>query len=173
MVFDNVVLGWILLPQRQKGDEDEWTPELEASQFVLFTKYSTSRMIKNSRWHTHVKFDQKTWRDKPFGRPRHRWEYSIKMDLQETRQQNRDWMPLAQDRDHWQATAKMANKPSGSTKWGEFINYLWYFLSQEGIGSMDCKATITNMAMLPNLVLWLFTHELHMLICQLNKTFIT
>jgi len=59
-------------------------------------------------------------------------------------------MPLAQDRDHWQATVKMANKPSVSTKWGKFTNYL---PSQEGLGSMECKSTITNMAMVPNLVL--------------------
>lgn len=29
-------------------------------------------------------------------------------------------MPLVQDRDQWQATVKMANKPSGSTKWENF-----------------------------------------------------
>jgi len=29
-------------------------------------------------------------------------------------------MPPAQDRDKWQATVKMANKPSGSTKWRKF-----------------------------------------------------
>jgi len=33
-------------------------------------------------------------------------------------------MPLAQDRDQWQATVKMENKPSGFTKWGKFANYL-------------------------------------------------
>jgi len=62
-------------------------------------------------------------------------------------------MPLAQERGQWQATVKIANKLSGSTKWGKFTNYLGYFPSQEGLSSMDCKSTITNKAMVPNLVL--------------------
>ena len=37
------------------------------------------------------------------GRPRCRWEDSIKMDLQEVGGGCWDWMELAQDRDRWQA----------------------------------------------------------------------
>jgi hypothetical protein len=36
---------------------------------------------------------------KPSGRPRHRWEDNIKMDLQEVGGGLGDWMELAQDRD--------------------------------------------------------------------------
>ena len=36
---------------------------------------------------------------RPLGRPRHRWEDNIKMDLQETGRGCGDWMELAQDRD--------------------------------------------------------------------------
>ena len=39
---------------------------------------------------------------RPLGRPRRRWEDSIKMDLQEVRGGG-DWMELAQDRDRWRA----------------------------------------------------------------------
>jgi hypothetical protein len=35
------------------------------------------------------------------GRPRHRWEDNIKMDLEVGR--GMDWIELAQDRDRWQA----------------------------------------------------------------------
>jgi hypothetical protein len=35
---------------------------------------------------------------RPLGRPRPRWEDSIKMDLQEVRGGRGDWMELAQDR---------------------------------------------------------------------------
>jgi hypothetical protein len=35
---------------------------------------------------------------RPLGRPRHRWEDNIKMDLQEVGGGRRDWMELTQDR---------------------------------------------------------------------------
>ena len=37
------------------------------------------------------------------GRPRHRWEDNIKMDLQEVGCGGMDWIELAQDRDRWRA----------------------------------------------------------------------
>jgi len=39
----------------------------------------------------------------PFGRPRRRWEDSIKIDLQEVGCEGIDWIDLAQDRDRWRA----------------------------------------------------------------------
>ena len=35
------------------------------------------------------------------GRPRHRWEDNIKMDLQEVGCEGMDWIELAQDRGGW------------------------------------------------------------------------
>jgi len=40
---------------------------------------------------------------RPPGRPRHRWENNITMDLQEVGCGGVDWIELAQDRDRWQA----------------------------------------------------------------------
>jgi hypothetical protein len=37
------------------------------------------------------------------GRPRHRWEDIIRMDLQEVGCGGMDWIKLAQDRDRWRA----------------------------------------------------------------------
>ena len=37
------------------------------------------------------------------GRPRHRWENNIKMDLQEVECGGMDWIELAQDKDRWRA----------------------------------------------------------------------
>jgi len=37
------------------------------------------------------------------GRPRHRWDDNIKMDLQEVGCAGVDWIELAQDRDRWPA----------------------------------------------------------------------
>jgi hypothetical protein len=40
---------------------------------------------------------------RPLGRPRHRWEDNIKMDLRETGIDGVNWIQLAQDRVQWQA----------------------------------------------------------------------
>jgi hypothetical protein len=40
-------------------------------------------------------------RKKPLGRPRHRWEDNIKMDLQEVGCGIMDWIDLAEARDMW------------------------------------------------------------------------
>jgi hypothetical protein len=40
---------------------------------------------------------------RPLGRPRHRWEDGIRMDLMETGWRSVDWIQLAQDRDRWRA----------------------------------------------------------------------
>jgi hypothetical protein len=42
-------------------------------------------------------------RRRPLGRPRHRWEDNIRMDLQEVGCGGMDWIELAQDRDRWRA----------------------------------------------------------------------
>jgi len=39
----------------------------------------------------------------PLGRPRHRWEDNIKMDLQEVGCGGMNWIELAQERDRWWA----------------------------------------------------------------------
>jgi len=40
---------------------------------------------------------------RPLGRPRHRWENNIKMDLKEVGCGGINWIDLSQDRDRWQA----------------------------------------------------------------------
>jgi hypothetical protein len=40
---------------------------------------------------------------RPLGRPRHRWEDNIKVNLQEVGCGGVDWIDLAQDRDRWRA----------------------------------------------------------------------
>ena len=40
---------------------------------------------------------------RPLGRPRHRWEDNIKIDLQEVECGDMDWIQLAPDRDRWRA----------------------------------------------------------------------
>jgi hypothetical protein len=40
---------------------------------------------------------------RPVGRPRHRWEDGIRMDLRETGLGGVDWIRLSQDSDRWRA----------------------------------------------------------------------
>jgi len=44
---------------------------------------------------------------RPLGRPRHRWEDGIRMDLREIGWGSVEWIQLAQDRDRWQALVNM------------------------------------------------------------------
>jgi hypothetical protein len=40
---------------------------------------------------------------RPLGRPRHRWDDNVRMDLREIGWGGMDWIDLAQDRDQWRA----------------------------------------------------------------------
>ena len=44
---------------------------------------------------------------RPLGKPRHRWEDNIKLDLQAVRCGGMDRIELAQDRDRWRAVVMM------------------------------------------------------------------
>ena len=55
------------------------------------------------------------------GRPRHRWEDNIKMDLQEVGGGCRDWMELALDRDRWQALVSMVMNLQVQKNVGNFL----------------------------------------------------
>jgi hypothetical protein len=44
---------------------------------------------------------------RPLGRPRHRWEDNIKMDLTEIGCGGMDWVDLIQDTDQWRALVNM------------------------------------------------------------------
>ena len=53
---------------------------------------------------------------RPLGRPRHRWEDSIKMDLREVGCDPGEWIDLAEDRDQFASLCKGGNEPPGSLK---------------------------------------------------------
>jgi hypothetical protein len=46
-------------------------------------------------------------RKRPLGRPRHRWEDNIQIDLQEVESAGMDWIRLAQERERWQAVVNV------------------------------------------------------------------
>jgi hypothetical protein len=60
---------------------------------------------------------------KPLGRPMCRREDNIKMDLQAVRWGGGTyWIDMAQDRARWVALANAVMQPSGSVKYGEFLD---------------------------------------------------
>jgi hypothetical protein len=61
---------------------------------------------------------------RPLGRPRHRWEDNIKMDLQKVGCEDMDWIDLAHDRDSWRSILSGGNEPSGFIRCGEFLDWL-------------------------------------------------
>ena len=56
-------------------------------------------------------FGEKPEGKSPLGRPRPRWEESIKMDLQEMGFGGMDWIELAQDRDRLRALVNAVMNP--------------------------------------------------------------
>jgi hypothetical protein len=45
-----------------------------------------------------------------FGRPKHKWEDTIKMDLKEIRCGGVEWIHLAQNRDQWQPLSSIKRR---------------------------------------------------------------
>ena len=72
---------------------------LSLTAFITMVKYFLESKFKICMCVCVVKPEGK----RPLGRPRHRWEDNIKMDLEEVGGSCGDWMELAQDRDRWRA----------------------------------------------------------------------
>jgi hypothetical protein len=94
----------------------EWRKPHNEELNDLYSLYSVYRVIKSiiTRWARHVARMRerrgayrvlvgKPEEKRPLGRPRHRWEDNIKMDLQESGYGGVDWIDLAEDRDRWRA----------------------------------------------------------------------
>jgi hypothetical protein len=82
----------------------------------LYSSLSIVRVIKSRRmrWAGHVAcmgegrgvyrvLDGRPKGKRPLGRPRHRWEDNIKLDLREIRISGANWIQMAQDRVQWWA----------------------------------------------------------------------
>jgi hypothetical protein len=114
-VFENRVLRRIFGPKRDEvmGQwrklHNEELPNLYLSPDII--RQFKSRQI---RWVGHVAcigkergvytvLVGKPEVRRPLGRPRHRWEDGVRMDLREIGLWGVDWIRLAQDRDRWRA----------------------------------------------------------------------
>ena len=114
-MFENRVLRRIFGPKRDDVT-GEWRKLHNEELNNLYSSPNTVRVIKSRRmrWAGHVVsmgkrrvvyrvLVAKPERKRPLGRPRHRWEDNIKMNLQEVRCGGMDWIELAEDRDRWWA----------------------------------------------------------------------
>jgi hypothetical protein len=113
-VFENRVLRRIFGPKRDKATGD-WGRLHNEELNDLYSSPNIIRVIKSRRmkWAGCVaRMGEKrgAYRilvgrpegRRPLGRPRHRWEDNIKVDIQDVGW-DMDWIELAQDRDRWRA----------------------------------------------------------------------
>jgi hypothetical protein len=114
-VFGNRVLRGIFGPKRDEVT-GEWRKLHSRELHNLYSSPDIIRQIKSRRmrWAGHVarmREGRNVYRvlvgkpegKGPLGRPRHRWEDGIKMDLREIGWGGVEWIQLAQDRDRWRA----------------------------------------------------------------------
>ena len=94
----------------------EWRKLHNEELNYLYCSLSTVRVInsRRMRWAGHVAhvgerrdiyrvLVGKPEGKRPLGRPRHRWEHNIKLNLQEVKCKGMDWIDLAQDKERWRA----------------------------------------------------------------------
>jgi hypothetical protein len=114
-VFENRVLRRIFRPKRDEVT-GEWRKLHNKELNKLYSSPNIVRVIKSRRmrWAGHVArvgegrgvyrvLVGKSEGRRPLGRPRHRWEDNIRMDLREVGCGYVDWIELPQDRDRWRA----------------------------------------------------------------------
>jgi hypothetical protein len=131
-VLENKVLRRIFGPKRDEVT-GEWRRLHNKELYALYSSPNIIRVIKSRRlkWVGHVaRMEErrgayralvgKPEGRRPLGRPRHRWEDNIKMDLLEVGWESTDWIDLAQDRDRRRALV-YGDGPSGSAKCEEFL----------------------------------------------------
>jgi hypothetical protein len=113
-VFENRVLRKVFGPKRE--EDGPWR-KLHNDEFhSLYSSPNIVRVIKSRRmrWARHVArmgdgrgaYRVLVWRPegkRPLGRPRHRWEDNIKMDLRDIGIDGANWIRLAQGRVQWRA----------------------------------------------------------------------
>jgi hypothetical protein len=121
-VFEKRVLRKIFGPKRE--EDGSWRKLHNVELHSLYSSPNIARVIKSRRmrWAGHVARMEEgrgAYRilvgrpegKRPLGRPRHRWENNIKLDLREIGIDGANWIWLAQDRVQWWAFVKAVMNP--------------------------------------------------------------
>jgi hypothetical protein len=121
-VFENRLLRRIFGPKRE--EDGLWRKLHNDELHDLYSSRNMVRVIKSRRmrWAGHVarmgegRGAYKVWvgrpkGKRPLGRPRHKWENNIKMDLGEIGIDGANWIQLAQDRVQWRAFVNTVMNP--------------------------------------------------------------
>jgi hypothetical protein len=108
-VFENSVLRRIFGPKRK--EDGSWRKLRNDELHSLYSSLDIVRVIKSRRMRwvghvAHVGEGRGAYRvlvgrpkgKRPLGRPRHRWEDNIKLDLRETGIDGANWIQLVEDR---------------------------------------------------------------------------
>jgi hypothetical protein len=132
-VFENRVLRRIFGPKRDEVT-GEWRRIHNEELNDLYSSPNIIRVIKSRRmrWAGRVAcMDEgrgayrilvgRPEGRRPLGRPRHRWEDNIKMDLQEVGWGGMDWIDVAQDRDRWRALVNVVMNLRVPQNTGNFL----------------------------------------------------
>jgi hypothetical protein len=114
IVFENRVLRRIFGPKRE--EDGSWRKLHNDELHGLYSSPNIVRVTKSRRlrWVGHVArmgegrgvyrvLVGRSESKRPLGRPRHRWDDSVKMDIRETGIDGANWIRLAQDRVQWRA----------------------------------------------------------------------
>jgi hypothetical protein len=112
-IFENIVLS-IFGPKRE--EDGSWRKLHNDELHVLYSSPNIVRVIKSRRmrWAGHVShvgegrcvyrvLVRRPEGKRPLGRPRHRWEDNIKLDLREIGIDGANWIHLAQNKVQWRA----------------------------------------------------------------------
>jgi hypothetical protein len=118
-VFENRALS-IIFGLKRDEVTGEWRKLHSEELHILYSSPDIIRQIKSRRmrWAGHVARmgeEKNVYRvlmgkpegKRPLGRPGHRWEDGIRMDLREIAWGSVDWIQLAQDRYRWQPLVNM------------------------------------------------------------------
>ena len=114
---DHSLLNYESLMSKRDEVTGEWRKLHNEELKGLYSSPNIVRVIKSRRMTGHVArmgegrgvyrvLVGKPEGKRPLGRPRRRWEYNIRMDLQEVGLGYEDWIGLAQDRDRWRTLVR-------------------------------------------------------------------